>query len=191
MVCVQTCCGCWDTRRGCIMIGYITGALSAVGCVGSILRLIMGVPLVLLNDDTQGQFDFNPLFFVFGSAYFAFHTVASFTLVPAVKEAREMFTVPAIVMLLVDIVLDFTAIIVIFIEMGKNYPYDKILLSAGSVTSILLPLLIYSTLILFSHFEQSVQGSDKVPLQKTQSQRPQHLSAEMEDSSEKDCGTIV
>ncbi|GIX88804.1 uncharacterized protein CEXT_480241 [Caerostris extrusa] len=119
MVYVKSCCCFWDTKSGCIAIGYITGGISVTSCIGSVLRLFLGLPEILQNDDYQGEFPFNPLFFVFSAVYFAFHTIAAFTLIPAVKEGQGMFIIPITVMLFVDILLDFIAIIVMGIKLVK------------------------------------------------------------------------
>ncbi|XP_015906421.1 uncharacterized protein [Parasteatoda tepidariorum] len=79
----------WGTKIGCVVIGYVTGGLSIALCVGSVIRLFFGLPIVLQDDELQGQFPFNPLYFIFTAAYFAMHTVTSFGLVPAVKEEKQ------------------------------------------------------------------------------------------------------
>ncbi|CAL1276108.1 unnamed protein product [Larinioides sclopetarius] len=136
---LRTFCCFWDTRIGCIIIGYVSGALSVVCCIGSILRLFLGLPLILQNDDYQGEFPFNPLFFVFSAVFFAFHTIASFSLIPAVKEGRQ------------NDIEDFQAAGVI-------------------ISSVLMPLLIYSVLTVISYFEDMFQQPDQVPLKKPELQ---------------------
>ncbi|GBM29809.1 hypothetical protein AVEN_48261-1 [Araneus ventricosus] len=167
---LRTFCCIWDTRIGCIVIGYVSGALSVACCVGSILRLFLGLPLVLQNDDAQGEFPFNPLFFVFSAAFFAFHTIASFSLIPAVKEGQGMFIVPIVVMLFIDILLDCIAITVLGMMLGRQNDIEEFLTAGVIISSILMPLLIYSVLIVISYFEEMFQQLDQVPLQKSKSQ---------------------
>ncbi|XP_035230026.1 uncharacterized protein LOC118201984 [Stegodyphus dumicola] len=154
---------------------------------------ILGLPLVLQNDDLQGQFPFNPLFFVFSAIYFAFHTIASFAVVPAVKEGNEMFIVPTIVMLLVDIVLDCTAIIVMVMKLVKQSPLENILIGGITIGVLFLPLLMYSTLIVISQFEELFNRPDKIPLQKRKSSKSLLCAQSMDSSgsSETSTGTLV
>ncbi|KAG8197150.1 hypothetical protein JTE90_011311 [Oedothorax gibbosus] len=170
MIHLKTFCYFWDTRMGCIVIGYLTGALSILCCVGSVLRLFLGFPLILQNDDFQGEFPFNPLFFVFSAMFFGFHSVTSFSLVPATKEGQGMFVVPTLVMLFIDVILDCTAIIVLGM-MLIQHNQDEFILVGIILTSFLLPLLIYATVIVISQFEELFQKSDRVPLQRSNMQK--------------------
>lgn len=187
---VERFCCCWDTRTGCIVVGYITGGVSVACCLGSVMRLMMGLPIVLQNDDYQGQFPFNPLFFVFSAIYFAFHTIASFSLVPAVQEARQMFFIPNLVMLFVDIVLDSTGIIVICTYLGNPNPYEDFHMAGLIIGCIILPALIYFSIIILSHFEEVFKKSDKEPLQKSKG-LPCLPSSDITDTSESGSGTMV
>ncbi|GFT83846.1 uncharacterized protein NPIL_74141 [Nephila pilipes] len=193
MLYLKTFCIFWNTRQGCIVIGYLSGGLSVACCVGSILRLFMGLPEILLNDDYQGEFPFNPLFFVFSSVFFAFHVIASFSLIPAVKEGQGMFIVPTVVMLLIDIVLDCIALIVMGMKLGKPNDLETLLTTGVIVSSTLIPLLIYSVLIVISHFEEMFQQTDRVPLQKSTSLRRQKETTPTgsADNSDTSFGTII
>ncbi|GFR07148.1 uncharacterized protein TNCT_417091 [Trichonephila clavata] len=135
----------------------------------------------------------NPLFFVFSSVFFAFHTIASFSMIPAVKEGQGMFIVPTVVMLLIDIVLDCIAIIVLGMKLEKSSDLEALLTSGVIISSMLILLLIYSVLIIISHFEEMFQQSDQVPLQKSMNLRRQGETtpSDSTDNSEKSFGTIV
>ncbi|CAL1276107.1 unnamed protein product [Larinioides sclopetarius] len=167
---LRTFCCFWDTRIGCIIIGYVSGALSVVCCIGSILRLFLGLPLILQNDDYQGEFPFNPLFFVFSAVFFAFHTIASFSLIPAVKEGQGMFIVPIVVMLFIDILLDCIAITVLGMMLGRQNDIEDFQAAGVIISSVLMPLLIYSVLTVISYFEDMFQQPDQVPLKKPELQ---------------------
>ncbi|GIY85951.1 uncharacterized protein CDAR_559901 [Caerostris darwini] len=132
----------------------------------------------------------NPLFFVFSAVYFAFHTIAAFTLIPAVKEGQGMFIIPITVMLFVDILLDFIAIIVMGIKLVKPNDLEPFLQAGIVISSILVPLLIYSILIVVSHFEEMFQQSDQVPLQKPKSRR-ENEETSTDSSNASTIGTIV
>ncbi|XP_015906420.1 uncharacterized protein [Parasteatoda tepidariorum] len=150
----------WGTKIGCVVIGYVTGGLSIALCVGSVIRLFFGLPIVLQDDELQGQFPFNPLYFIFTAAYFAMHTVTSFGLVPAVKEEQGLFIIPSIIMLPVDAALSCIGVIVLGVLLEKQKELHKFLVGGIIVGSTTSPILIYFTLIVVSEFEEVFERSD-------------------------------
>ncbi|GFS76291.1 uncharacterized protein TNCV_4668191 [Trichonephila clavipes] len=113
-------------------------------------------------------------------------------MIPAIKEGQGMFIVPTVVMLLIDIVLDCIAIIVMGMKLEKSSDLEALLTSGVIISSILILLLIYSVLIIISHFEEMFQQPDHVPLQKSTNLRQEETTPmDSTDNSEKSFGTIV
>ncbi|XP_067129094.1 uncharacterized protein [Centruroides vittatus] len=155
----------WNLQKFCIIVGYTSATFSGLISLACVIRVIYGVPVIIQNDELEGNLTFNSLLFIFPSLYCLLHLVTSNLLVTAARQENGMFMVPWIVTGFVDILLDIVAVIVLTIGAIKLEAYRNWLIGLACLSYVLLPVLIYIQMCVISHFETLFRKNGTTPLQ--------------------------
>ncbi|KAH6940012.1 hypothetical protein HPB50_024014 [Hyalomma asiaticum] len=146
-------------KFACVVIGYVSAALSVVGSLAAFLRIMVASSDSRINPDYQGAVKVNTMLFLFPGIYCLLRTSTCILLIWGSKIERAQLVLPWIVTGIVDLVLCVVGMVVLGIAATQNgaqvFGQDNSEWFAGGagLCAFLFILMVYFEICVMSYFE--------------------------------------